>query len=202
MGWRGARGGERGVGYERLGAKAGRECLASTGARDKWAASGSRCGARSSRRRAMRGVESDGFGAKGGVACSGPAPIYPTIQARGSTPGRVGKTKGANPGGYQAIAREGVSQGDHRRLRHDRVQAWQRRLSGGGERHLGIGVGRFASPTPAGPVEPALPLLRPPPGPAVELWRRRTPRQYLAPADGWHCLHRPIQPLAGAKLRG
>ena len=48
----------------------------------------------------------------------GSAPIYPTIWARGFTPGRVGKTTGANPGGYQAIAMGGISQGDHRRLRH------------------------------------------------------------------------------------
>jgi len=33
MGWRGARGEGRGVGYGRLGAKAGRGCLAGTGAR-------------------------------------------------------------------------------------------------------------------------------------------------------------------------
>ena len=86
IGWRGARGEGRGVGYERLGAKAGRECLAGPGARDEWAASGSRCGARGSRRRAMRGVENDGFGAKGGVACLGSAPIYPTIQGKPREP--------------------------------------------------------------------------------------------------------------------
>ena len=59
----------------------------------------------------MRGVGSDGLGAKGGVACLGSAPIYPTIQASGFTPVRVGKTTGANPGGYQAIARGILARG-------------------------------------------------------------------------------------------
>ena len=59
----------------------------------------------------MRGVENDGVGAKVGVACLGSAPIYPTIQARWFTPGRVGNTTGANPGGYQAIARGVLARG-------------------------------------------------------------------------------------------
>ena len=40
MGGRGARGEGRGVGYGRLGAKAGCGCVAGTGAGDEWAASG------------------------------------------------------------------------------------------------------------------------------------------------------------------
>ena len=41
----------------------------------------------------------------------GSAPIYPTIQARGFTPVRVGKTTGANPWGYQAIPRGILARG-------------------------------------------------------------------------------------------
>ena len=85
----------------------------------------------------MRGVGSDGLGAKGGVACSGSAPIYPTIQARGFTPVRVGKTTGANPGGYQAIAMGGISQGDHRRLCHRPVPPCGAAFGGDSQRHLG-----------------------------------------------------------------
>ena len=99
MGWRGARGEGHGVGYERLGAEAGRECLAGTGVSDEWAASWSRCGARGSRQRAVRGVESDEFGAKGGDACSGSVPTYPTIQARGARQGGERGNQGSQPRG-------------------------------------------------------------------------------------------------------
>ena len=203
MGWRGARGEGRGVGYGRLGAKAGRGCLAGTGARDEWAASGSRCGARGSRRRAMRGVGSDGLGAKGGVACLGSAPIYPTIQARGFTPGRVGKTTGANPGGYQAIAMGGISQGDHRRLCHRPVPPCGAAFGGDSQRHLGAYGVDLPRHGPRVPVDSALhgPRLPPAPGQKVR-GARVSAAHYLAPAAAGHCLHQPLQPLAGAKPHG
>ena len=53
-----------------------------------------------------------GSGRRAGLRARGLPPLnYPTIQARGFTPGRVGKTTGANPGGYQAIARGELARG-------------------------------------------------------------------------------------------
>ena len=145
-----------------------------------------------------------GSGRRAGLRARGLPPLnYPTIQARGFMPWRVGKTTGANPGGYQAIAMGGISQGDHRRLCHRPVPPCGAAFGGDSQRHLGAYGVDLSRHGPRVPVDSALHCPRLPPAPGQKVRGARvSAAHYLAPAAAGHCLHQPLQPLAGAKPHG